>query len=159
MDQRETPLLAAYEMLGSGYASTTALQWQVPAFGIAGQAAILIAITTTTSVGVRIALGAASFVIALAVTAVTRRAELTAAWDRAMLDRYEQLLLDDSLRLHHSGNLHLRLAEQPFRLVRGPLPERFELGALRFAPPSLILCITMVVLATVSIVVAAVGAR
>jgi hypothetical protein len=154
--QSEAAMLAAYQVLASRYASTTAFQWQVPAFGIAGQAAILVAITTAHTLGIALALGGTSLFVALAVTGVTRRAELTALWDRHMLDRYEQMLLVDSLRMYHTLRVHGRLEQQPFEFREGPFSPELELAAVRFAPPSFLLCLTMVVLAVVSIVVAAV---
>ncbi len=102
-------------------------------------------------------LGVASIFIAIVMTAATRRAELTAWWDRAMLDRYERIFLPEDLQLHHTRNVHQRLEEQNLALNRSPRAQEIELALVRLAPPSLLLCLTMIVLALVSLAVALVG--
>src|SRR5579884_429884 len=92
--------LAAYQVLASRYASTTQAQWQVPLLAMTAEAALLAGILATKATSIAAILSAVSVVIACIAPLATRRIELTAWWDREMLDAYEANLLPPDLRLH-----------------------------------------------------------
>lgn len=150
-------MVAAYQVLASRYASTTAFQWQVPAFGLTAQAALLAGIVATHSHSVPAILALVSVIIAIAALVTTRRVELTAWWDRSMLDAYEEQLLEPGFRLHHSRRLHERMARRSFDLGQPPKSLAIQLWIVRWAAPSLVLNLALVSLATAAIVVAAIG--
>jgi hypothetical protein len=155
--QSEKAQLAAYQVLASRYASTTSFQWQVPAFGLTAQAALLAGIVATDSGSVGAILATVSVIVAIAALVTTRRVELTAWWDRSMLDRYEERLLPADLRLHHTLRLHERLKRRPFHLGQRPTSLKLQLWVMRLAAPSLVLNLALVSLATAAVIVAALG--
>lgn len=144
---RQDSLVAAYEVLASRYASTTQFQWQVPAFGLVSEGALLSGIVSAHTAPVRYALAGVAVIVAIIVPAITRRAELTAWWDRGMLDEYESILLPTPLRLHHNLNLKGRMAHREANFNMSKLRRKIELGIVMCAPPSLILAFALVMLA------------
>lgn len=151
----EAALLTAYEVLASRYASTTAFQWQVPAFVLAGQAGVIVAIISVGNMAGAVLLGVGSLLAAAAAAVVIRRVELTAWWDRAMLDAYEEKLLPREFRLHHARNLDGRLRHRPFRLSGSARRQHYELRMVRYGSPSLVLVAMMFATGIVSLITAA----
>lgn len=154
----QASLVAAYSVLASRYASTTAFQWQVPAFGAAAEAALLAGNLNSDLRMVHVTLAAIALAIAPAAVGVMRRAELTAWWDRALMDAYEvHLAIPPTLRLHHEKNLHQRLAERDFLLNRSARSLKLQLALVRLAPPSLLLAFSLMALAFANVAVAIVN--
>ena len=150
----EQALLTGYQVLASRYASTTAFQWQVPAFGLTAEAALLAAILGTPNHTSALVLAAVSVVVAVGAVAITRRVELTAWWDRAMLDRFEAELLPEDMRLRHNLNLRQRLREEPFDLGKGSRSLEWQLRIVMLAHPSLILSILLIAVSCASVATA-----
>jgi hypothetical protein len=143
--------------LASRYASTTSFQWQVPAFGLTAQAALLAGIVATDSSSVATVLAIVSIVVAVAALVTTRRVELTAWWDRAMLDCYEEVLLPADFRLHHTLRLHERLGRRAFDLGQPPKSLAVQLWIVKWAAPSLVLNLALISLSLAAVIVAAFG--
>ena len=152
----EDALISAYEVLASRYASTTSFQWQVPAFGVTAQAALLTGVVTTGDRLGAFILAGVSVIIALATMLTTRRVELTAWWDRSMMDRYEKLLIPKRLRLHHRLNLRDRHKRQALdsNFTKGSKLHEWQIKLVMLAPPSLILSIALVAVSASSVTVA-----
>lgn len=149
-------LLTAYQVLFARYASTTQAQWQVPFLGMTAEAALLAGILASHARLISAILAIVSIVVAIACPAATRRIELTAWWDRDMLDDYERKLLPPSWRLHHTMRLHERLGMREFKLGQTPEGLRIQGALVRLAPPSLVLNLAVAAVSSACIVVAAV---
>ena len=144
-------LLAVYATLFARCSSNSTLQWQVPAFVLASQGALLAGVLVTTG-ALALSLGVGSAVFGGAGALAMRRIELTARWDRELLDEYEKRLLvnDEDLRLHHDAVFPERLRLRPLSSSRSKA-KRFELALLRLTPPSLIVMLLMIGLGLVCI--------
>jgi len=148
-------LLAGYHTIGSRYASTTAFQWRVPAFGLTANAALLAGILNTRALATHITMAAASMVVAVAALAITRRVELTAWWDRSMMDAYERVLLPARFRLQHEDDLAERLEVRPFALGQPQRSLELQLKVVMRADPSLIINLALIVMSSTCIALTA----
>jgi hypothetical protein len=95
--------------------------------------------------------------VALCAVAVTRRVELTAWWDRGMLDRYEQLLVPEELRLYHNLNVRQRLGRRRFGLNQRLVPLDLQLRIVMMAPPSFVLSLALLTVSLTSLVLSIFG--
>lgn len=150
-------LIAAYTVAASRYASTTAFQWQVPAFGAAAEGALLAGTLGSDEQVVRLVLCGVAAVLAPAAIGVMRRAELTAWWDRSLMDEYERLLVPAELRLHHELNLMQRLGKRRFSLNKTDRSRKVQLLLVRLAPPSFLLGLSLLVLAAANVAIAVIN--
>lgn len=146
--------LAAYEVLSSRYTSTTQAQWQVPLLAMTAEAALLAGILATKATSIAAVLSVVSVVIACIAPLATRRIELTAWWDREMLDAYEQRLLPEGWRLYHSLRLFERLRRRSFDLGQTGKLREFQLRLLQWAPPSLVLNLAVIAVSCACVAVA-----
>lgn len=149
--------LAAYQVLFARYASTTQAQWQVPFLGMTAEVALLAGILASQSRSISVTLAIVSIGIAIASPAATRRIELTAWWDRDMLDEYERKLLSPGWRLHHTMRLHERLNVRGFNLGQSPALLQMQETLVRWAPPSLVLNLAVVAVSCACTAVAVVA--
>jgi hypothetical protein len=153
---RGTAISATYQVLGSRYSSTTTFQWQVPVFGLTAEGAVLAGVLAAKTQAAAVALAMVGLIVALAAVAVTRRVELTAWWDRGMLDRYEEVLVPEELRLYHELNVRQRLHRRKFRLNQR-VPLDIQLRIVMLAPPSFVLSLALITVSLTSLVLAIFG--
>jgi len=136
-----------YGVLFERYASNTSLQWQIPMYVIPAQAALYVGIAAGGS-DLGIFLGALACAVGLIGPIVMRRIELTARWDRQLLDEYEQRIAPESdLLLLHDSQFLARLNRMELRSSRKGL-RRFELELMKAFPPSLTV---MLIMATIGV--------
>jgi len=129
----------------------------VPAFGAAAEAALLAGTLNTDKQSVRFVLSGVAVLLAPGAIGVMRRAELTAWWDRALMDAYERVLVPEELRLHHELNLMQRLERRAFNLNKADRSRKVQLFLVRLAPPSFLLALSLIVLAAANVAIAAIN--
>lgn len=80
-----------------------------------------------------------------------RRIELTARWDRQMMDEFEARLLphDDALRLLHDEQFRARLERRPLR-SSSSRAKRLEVWLMMKFPPSLTIMLLLIVIGGVA---------
>jgi hypothetical protein len=135
-------LRAAYAVAYARYDTNTSQQWQVPAFTLAAQGA-LIAGELSAQSWISAAVGFVALLLGGVGALMTRRIEYNAKWDRELLDSYEAILLIDypDLRLHHCLRLMRRLEMRP--LVHSKARLSFEVEILRWVQPSFLILVLM----------------
>jgi hypothetical protein len=101
-------IIAIYSVLANRYNANIALQWQIPTLSLTAQSFVIAASATSVDyLSVQVALSVAICAIGIGSVLIMRRIELTAFMDRPMLDRYEELLVANSIvpPLHHGGRI------------------------------------------------------
>jgi len=144
--ERET-LLVLYQTCFARYQSNTSLQWQIYAFMLASQGALLAAAVAAARLGSLIA-GIAAPVLALLGVILSQRLEMTEWWDRFKLDELENQLLPQKtgLRLYHGKNAAERAMTtetRNFRAKYGSGLRNLEYKIVGKAHPSLVMLIVM----------------
>jgi hypothetical protein len=152
-DTGDSGVLAAYAVLSARYESNTTLQWQIPAYVIAIEGSLLAGVLIARGL-VTVLLGSVAFILSGVGSAVMRRIELTARWDRELLDLYETRLLasEPDLQLHHGKAFRERLQLRELRSSRSRL-KTIELRCLLWVPPSLSTMILIIVLGLLALAV------
>ncbi|HTQ69655.1 MAG TPA: hypothetical protein VMI13_13285 [Solirubrobacteraceae bacterium] len=148
-------MLAVYQAANLRYASNTTLQWQIPLYVIPTQVGLVAGIVVSHH-AIAAVLGATAFVVGLVGWIVMRRIELTARWDRQTLDDFESQMLprDSPLRLLHDAQFSDRLRERQLKSSATGL-RKLELRLMLLFPPSLMICVLMILFGALAAVVGA----
>lgn len=138
-------LAGPYSVLFSRYQSNTDLQWRVPAFVLPVVIGSLAAGISVNSAAVQVVLAFVALLAGTVGALLMRRIEMTARWDRMLLDRYEKVILRDAdaLELLHGASFGER--RHRYELPsQGQLKAFIDGAAMKFEPSASVFALMLV---------------